>query len=77
MFEWLENIWNGIKGFCEFFASILQYIRMGFDMLGSMLRYPVDFVANFGSFLPAWVLPLFITSVLVTAVSLILGRRSN
>lgn len=77
MFEWLENIWNGIKGFFTFFESILQYIRMGFDMLGSILRYPVDFISNFGSYFPAWLFPLTITAVLVTAVSLILGRRSN
>lgn len=77
MFEWLENIWHGIKGFFGFFESILQYIRMGFDMLGSILRYPIDFISNFSSYFPAWVFPLTITAVLVTAVSLILGRRSN
>lgn len=33
MFDWLENIWNGIKDFFGFFASVKEYIEYFFDML--------------------------------------------
>lgn len=77
MFEWLENIWNGIKGFFGFFESVLQYIQLGFRMLGDILSYPVTFVQNFGQYVPAWVLPMFFSALLVTGVSLIVGRRDK
>ena len=42
MFERLENIFNAIKGFFGFFESIFMYIKAGFDLIVSVLRYPLD-----------------------------------
>lgn len=77
MFEWLENIWNGIKAWCEWFASTVQYGIKGFQLLSDLITYPVTFLQNVNSYLPAFVMPLFMLCLFVTIISLILGRRGN
>lgn len=75
MFEYLKNIWDGIKGFFSFFESILTYIKLGFAWLAALVKLPIEIITNFGDYVPGFVLPLTLAAVFTIIISIVLGRE--
>lgn len=75
MFEYLKNIWDGIKGFFSFFESILTYIKQGFVWLSALIKLPIEIITNFGDYVPGFVLPLTLAAVFTIIISVVLGRE--
>lgn len=77
MFEWLENIWNGIKTWCEWFGSTVGFGVKGFQILGQIIQYPISLMNTVTRYIPAYVLALFMLCLFVQILSIVLGRRGN
>lgn len=73
MFEYLKNIWEGIKDFFGFFASVKKYIEFVFDVV----KDGWNSVQNVYSLypIPSVILTLCITATLVFIVLRVVNRK--
>lgn len=77
MFEWLENIWNAIKGFFGFFESVLVYIKLAFNLLGQVIKYPFDMLTELAGVMPPIIWSGALLCLLVWIIRTITGRDAD
>lgn len=74
MFNWLKNIWYGIKDFFGFFGSVVGYIVTGFGLIVSIIKYPLAVIDTFASSFPSIIMICAMVCLLVWIIRTITGR---